>query len=101
MNTKTTEQIWLNLKTNPIESLKKGRETIAMDKLVLQLAMTAILAAITPLILTTETFGQSDAPFANCILFKDDGYNVILQMDEDCNDEQFFTSSQSLQITRI
>ena len=92
----------VNLKTNPIESLKKGRETIAMDKLVLQLAMTAILAAIKPLILTTETFGQSDAPFANCILFKNDGYNdVILQMDEDCNDEQFFTSSQSLQITRI
>ena len=79
----------VKLKTNPTESLKKGRETIAMDKLVLQLAMTAILAAITPLILTTETFGQSDAPFANCILFKDDGYNVILQIDEDCNDEQF------------
>ncbi len=39
--------------------------------------------------LTTEIFGQSDAPYANCILYKDNGYNVILQMDDDCNKEQF------------
>lgn len=41
------------------------------------------------MISTTHIFGQSDSPYANCILFKDDGYNVILQMDEDCNDDQF------------
>ena len=39
--------------------------------------------------LTTIALGQSDAPHANCILYKDDGYNVILQMDEDCNGDQF------------
>lgn len=53
-----------------------------------QIAVTMILT-IAFVSLASETFGQSDAPYANCILYKDDGYNVILQMDDDCDDAQF------------
>jgi hypothetical protein len=39
--------------------------------------------------LSTVTFGQSDAPDTNRITYKDNGYNAILQEDEDCNAQQF------------
>jgi hypothetical protein len=56
---------------------------------IFQIAISTIITIASSSILMTQTFGQSDAPHANCILYKDDGYNVILQMDEHCNDEQF------------
>lgn len=39
--------------------------------------------------LTKVTLGQSDAAYANCIFFKDNGHNVVLQQDEDCYSGQF------------
>ena len=39
--------------------------------------------------LSTVTFGQLDAPDANCFMHKGNGYNVIVQEDEDSNAQQF------------
>lgn len=33
--------------------------------------------------------GQSFAPYTTCIIFTDNGYEVIVQQDVDCNDKQF------------
>jgi hypothetical protein len=37
----------------------------------------------------THAYGQSSAPFANCISMKMEGDFVQLSMDEDCNEQQF------------
>ena len=34
-------------------------------------------------------YGQSDSPFANCIMMYDKTLQVLLSTDEDCNEQQF------------
>jgi hypothetical protein len=48
-----------------------------------------VLAIVAIVISSDNAFGQSSAPFANCIQMKFDGDAVQLLTDEDCNDQQF------------
>jgi hypothetical protein len=41
---------------------------------------------------SSVTYGQSVAPYSSCIVFDDNGYNVIVQQDNDCNAQQFMES---------
>jgi hypothetical protein len=36
-----------------------------------------------------NAYGQSDSPFANCIMIYDKTLQVLLSTDEDCNEPQF------------
>ncbi|CAN5606892.1 hypothetical protein BH18THE1_BH18THE1_15150 [soil metagenome] len=37
----------------------------------------------------TVAFGQSVAPYPNCVKSSDHGYNIILQQDNNCSSKQF------------
>jgi hypothetical protein len=36
-----------------------------------------------------SSFGQTESPFANCIMIIDRSLQVLLSTDEDCNEQQF------------
>jgi hypothetical protein len=38
---------------------------------------------------TSSAYGQSSAPFANCIMMYDKTLQVLLTIDDDCNEQQF------------
>ena len=38
---------------------------------------------------TETTHGQSDSPFANCIMIYNKELQVVLSTDDDCNEQQF------------
>jgi hypothetical protein len=48
-----------------------------------------VLAIVAIVISSNNAFGQSSAPFANCIMMYDKTLQVLLTIDDDCNEQQF------------